>query len=346
MDMDLLSTTSTLYCAEDADDLASWDSDDWATPKSLAATDDEDPTPALIAAEQAFMPSLDYLHSIHPTARHDAVSWILKVHEFYRFRPVTASLAVNYLDRFLSSHSLPDVQGQSGKGSGAGDWPMQLLSVACLSVAAKMEETHVPLLVDLQILDPRYVFEPRTVRRMELLLMAALHWRMRSVTPFDFLEPLSSLFNAAYRRPLLSRAAVLVLKTHRVVDFLGFRPSVIASSAIFSAARELAVDDADLLNSLGDSFSKEMVGVCVQLMDEYLIDTCPSAQSRKPWLEPSAPPSPIGVLDAAACGSCDTNRSLPSAAVAEPPIKRRRLGDSHCTASIDTGDDGVGISPV
>ncbi|KAJ0973676.1 hypothetical protein J5N97_015641 [Dioscorea zingiberensis] len=293
------------------------------------------------------MPSPDYLHSsLDPTARHDAVSWILKVHEFYRFRPVTASLAVNYLDRFLSSHSLP---GQGGKGSAAGDWPLQLLSVACLSVAAKMEETQVPLLLDLQILDPRYVFEPRTIRRMELLLMAALHWRMRSVTPFDFLNSLSSLFSAAHRRPLLSRAAALVLKTHRVVDFLGYRPSVIASSAILSAARELtdsAVDDADLLlNSLGDPPSKEMVNGCLQLMDEYFIDTCPSSGLRKPRPEPSAPASPIGVLDAAACGSCDTNRSLPGEAQTEPPIKRRRLRDNHCTASIDTGNDDVGTNP-
>ena len=30
-------------------------------------------------------------------------------------------------------------------------WTMQLLAVACLSLAAKMEETEVPLSVDLQV---------------------------------------------------------------------------------------------------------------------------------------------------------------------------------------------------
>jgi len=30
-------------------------------------------------------------------------------------------------------------------------WPLQLLSVACLSLAAKMEETLVPSLLDLQV---------------------------------------------------------------------------------------------------------------------------------------------------------------------------------------------------
>lgn len=31
----------------------------------------------------------------------------MQVHAYYRFRPVTALLSVNYFDRFLSSHSLP-----------------------------------------------------------------------------------------------------------------------------------------------------------------------------------------------------------------------------------------------
>ena len=38
---------------------------------------------------------------------------------------------------------------QNGKA-----WVMHLLSVACLSLAAKMEEIEVPLLLDLQVLLP------------------------------------------------------------------------------------------------------------------------------------------------------------------------------------------------
>lgn len=97
---------------------------------------------------------------------------------------------------------------------------MQLLSVACVSVAAKMEESHVPLLLDLQLRDPTYVFEPRTIQRMELLLAAALRWRLRAVTPFDFLHHLAASPAVAALSPssssaLFSRAARLVLSTHR-----------------------------------------------------------------------------------------------------------------------------------
>lgn len=67
-------------------------------------------------------------------------------------------------------------------------WPFQLLSVACLSLAAKMEEPHVPQLLDFQILEPGFIFEPKTVQRMELRVMANLNWRLSSVTSFDYLD--------------------------------------------------------------------------------------------------------------------------------------------------------------
>jgi hypothetical protein len=66
------------------------------------------------------------------------------VQEYYGFLPLTAYLAVNYMDRFLSLHRLPQEDG----------WAMQLLAVTCLSLAAKMEETLVPSLLDLQAITP------------------------------------------------------------------------------------------------------------------------------------------------------------------------------------------------
>ncbi|KAJ6415855.1 hypothetical protein OIU84_004612 [Salix udensis] len=73
-------------------------------------------------------------------ARCEAVEWILKVNAHYSFTALTAVLAVNYLDRFLSSVHL-----QKEK-----PWMTQLAAVFCLSLAAKVEETQVPLLLDFQ----------------------------------------------------------------------------------------------------------------------------------------------------------------------------------------------------
>lgn len=74
-------------------------------------------------------------------ARGEAVEWILKVNGNYGFTALTAVLAINYLDRYLSS-----LRFQRDK-----PWMIHLVAVTCLSLAAKVEETQVPLLLDLQV---------------------------------------------------------------------------------------------------------------------------------------------------------------------------------------------------
>ncbi|KAG6421887.1 hypothetical protein SASPL_118446 [Salvia splendens] len=116
-------------------------------------------------------------HSLNLSpSRNQSVHWILKINAHYSFSPLTAILAVNYLDRFLSSlaHDKP--------------WMIHLAALTCLSLAAKLQETHVPLLLDLQVEETEYFFEPRTVQRMELLVLSALQWRMNPVTPVSFLD--------------------------------------------------------------------------------------------------------------------------------------------------------------
>ncbi|KAJ9705117.1 hypothetical protein PVL29_003253 [Vitis rotundifolia] len=111
-------------------------------------------------------------------ARRQAVEWMMKVNAHYGFSAVTAILAINYLDRFLSS---PHFQRDK-------PWMIQLAAVTCLSLAAKVEETQVPLLLDLQVEDSKYVFEAKTIQRMELLVLSTLQWKMNPVTPLSFID--------------------------------------------------------------------------------------------------------------------------------------------------------------
>ncbi|RWW71806.1 hypothetical protein BHE74_00020433 [Ensete ventricosum] len=71
-------------------------------------------------------------------------------------------------------------------------WATRLLSTACLSVAAKMEECRVPPLSEMQI--EGYAFDSNAVQRMELLLLDTLQWRTNCVTPFDYLSYFRSKF--------------------------------------------------------------------------------------------------------------------------------------------------------
>lgn len=104
-------------------------------------------------------------------------------------------------------------------------WSWQLLSVACLSLAAKLEETRVPSLLDLQILmEPfcRFMFKPATVQRMELSVMSSLNWRMHIITPFNFLDHfIAKLLYSCFESPfddrqftqISSRATDLILSS-------------------------------------------------------------------------------------------------------------------------------------
>lgn len=271
------------------------------------------------------MPHTDYFRlcqnrAAHRTSRQDSINSILKVHAHFQFKPVTVFLSINYFDRFLSLYTLPE----SG-------WPFQLLSVTCLSLAAKMEELDVPLLLDLQMFETTYIFEPKTIQRMELLVLSTLKWRLRSVTPFDYLHYFISMLpsSASNSDPVSVRHSVasdIILNTTRVIDFLRFPPSVIAAAAAISTAGD---GGGSLLDTFDDRVDTEMVRSCHQLMEEYLMDTCPSDGLKVASIEPLAPPSPSGVLDAAACASCDTHSenppTLPGSGDSEPDNKRRRL---------------------
>lgn len=231
-----------------------------------------------IEDEHNFVPGFDYLarfrsESLDASAREESVAWILKVQAYYGFQPLTAYLSVNYLDRFLYSRRLPQKNG----------WPLQLLSVACLSLAAKMEEPLVPPVLDLQVEGAKYIFEPRTIRRMELLVLSVLDWRLRSITPFSFIAYFackldSTGTNAGF---LISRATEIILSNIQEASFLEYWPSCIATAAILCAANEipkLSLVNPEHAESWCDGLRKEKIIGCYRLMQEFVIDN----SRRKP----------------------------------------------------------------
>lgn len=72
-------------------------------------------------------------------ARIEAIDWLLKVVSHYSLTTLTIVLAINYLDRFLLS-----LHFQSNKL-----WMFISFDRYLLSLAAKVQETQVPILFDL-----------------------------------------------------------------------------------------------------------------------------------------------------------------------------------------------------
>ncbi|KAL4644589.1 hypothetical protein ACB092_02G175700 [Castanea dentata] len=260
-------STPNLYCNEVSDDVVSsnaetCDQDFHATLDFLS--DEESSIISVFDSEIDQMLELELLHRLRGnpsiiSARKDAVNWMLK----------------------------------KGKG-----WPLQLLSVACLALAAKMEETSVPLLLDLQVKEPRFLFRPKTVQRMELFVMSNLKWRLRRTTPFDFVHyfiaKLSCLGSPLKDcSQVFSRASDLIISTCQVIDFLDYPPSSIAAAAVLCATDQY-VDDQEL-GYFHKRVRKEFVKKCYNLMKQT---KCILAHVKQKKLQPM-PPSTVGVTDAA-----------------------------------------------
>ncbi|VVB09827.1 unnamed protein product [Arabis nemorensis] len=119
----------------------------------------------MVEKETDFKPGIDYLNRLRSgdfefRLRNEATDWIWKACVHHHFGPLCIYLSINYFDRFLTTSELPKDK----------DWAIQLLAVSCLSLAAKMEETYVPQSLDLQVEDPKFVFEAKTIKIMELLI--------------------------------------------------------------------------------------------------------------------------------------------------------------------------------
>ena len=59
----------------------------------------------------------------------------------------------------------------------------------------------------------RFIFEPRTVCKMELLVLTALKWRLRSITPFTFIDFFAYKADPSgtYSRYLVAHATQIIL---------------------------------------------------------------------------------------------------------------------------------------
>uniref|UniRef100_A0A0D3H0C4 Cyclin C-terminal domain-containing protein n=1 Tax=Oryza barthii TaxID=65489 RepID=A0A0D3H0C4_9ORYZ len=203
-----------------------------------------------------------------------------------------------YMDRFLSLHRLP--------GNG---WAMQLLAVTCLSLAAKMEET---------LIDTRYIFEPRTIFRMELLVLDALDWRLRSITPFTFMYLFAFKVdpNGKHIRELIHQATQVTLATIHDTEFLDHCPSSIAAAAVLCASSEImqlvSIDHGTLVSWRIIGLDEEAIIRCYRLMQQLISSNNVGRESTE-------------ITMAATTTTATTAVSSEEVVSSSPPSKRRKM---------------------
>ncbi|CAI9752876.1 unnamed protein product [Fraxinus pennsylvanica] len=231
-------------------------------------------------------------------------------------------------------------------------WMSQLTAVACLSLAAKVEETQVPLLLDLQVEESKYVFEAKTIQRMELLVLSTLKWKMNPVTPISFfdhsLRRFGSMTNLHWEFMRRCESFLLsIITDHRLEHYL---PSVIAGATMIYVIREIKPCNAmKYENHLMDvlRISKESIDECSKLIREVIYGDGNKPCLKRKW--ESVPNSPHGVIDAYFSSDSSRNSWVSSSPVSsspEPLFKRSRARDQHMRlASLSSVSVGVGSTP-
>uniref|UniRef100_A0A453L0P5 Cyclin C-terminal domain-containing protein n=1 Tax=Aegilops tauschii subsp. strangulata TaxID=200361 RepID=A0A453L0P5_AEGTS len=160
--------------------------------------------------------------------------------------------------------------------------------------------------------DARYVFEAKTIQRMELLVLSTLKWRMQAVTPFSYLDYFLHQLSGgnAPSRQAVREATELILCISRGTSCLEFRPSEIAATVAAAVAGEEHTAHKPACCTHVD---KERVLSCHEAMIRTTGATVPPPKTAglmgsaySPAM--SAPRSPTGVLDLdAGYLSCPSN---------------------------------------
>ncbi|KAG2371884.1 hypothetical protein LR48_Vigan05g129900 [Vigna angularis] len=177
--------------------------------------------------EHEFMAPRSF-YSLSSNARHrmHAVSMIAKVATTEPMDTYIPYVAVNYFDRFISTNSLTELQGSSLLDK------VRLLAICCYTLSAKMRTKHFP---QKQFLTRKEaVYKTEVVMRIEFRILSGLDWRMRSITPFHFLDYYYPTFKriGGFKRQSINE---IIVQSQGEVYFAQFKPSEIAMSALLAA---------------------------------------------------------------------------------------------------------------
>ncbi|KAH6834338.1 hypothetical protein C2S53_012085 [Perilla frutescens var. hirtella] len=241
-------------------------------------------------------------------ARKQAVEFIFSISSYHGFSASATILAVNFLDRFMF-----DYANNFDKDK---PWLMQLVAVASLSLAAKVEETHVPLLVDLQVEDAKYLFEAKTIQRMELLILSALKWRMNSVTPLSFIDHIVrrlGLKSHVIHLEFLRSCENLILSVISDSRLLGYFPSVLATATMLHVVHqdECCANLIECENTMLDvlKISKKEVDDCYGLILDVVSSRSNNNPSKRKKMEFNGSSGRVIIDDDAGTNSYTSNDS-------------------------------------
>ncbi|KAK0162636.1 hypothetical protein PV327_006399 [Microctonus hyperodae] len=133
-----------------------------------------------------------YMFQRHPTLqprmRAILLDWLIEVCEVYKLHRETYYLAMDYIDRYLSTHqNVPKNQ-------------LQLIGITCLFIAAKVEEIYPPKIAEFAYVTDGACTEDEIIGK-ELIVLKGLGWNLSPVTPPGWLNVYMQLDSGDWERP-------------------------------------------------------------------------------------------------------------------------------------------------
>ncbi|KAL6135328.1 hypothetical protein ACLB2K_067556 [Fragaria x ananassa] len=297
---------------------------DLENPLTISHDIHSDSVTSLFSIESDHMPSENYFQTLQAgdfdiSIRREAIASISQL--CCNSDKFLSYLAVNYLDRFLSCQEKLFQQPKP--------WIIKLLAISCVSLAAKMKKTDFSIL-DFQS-DGGIIFDTRTIERMEFLILGALKWRMRSITPFSFILFFISLFkleDPPLRQALKARATQIIFKAQNDMKLLVFKPSIIAASGLLFASHELFPMQSPCFKKALSNCSfvnKVTLLQCYNCMQDSVVDEYDSVLEMV-----SSSVTPANVLDQTFSSSAESGRTTVTSITTlklERDIKRRKISE-------------------
>ncbi|KAL1134104.1 hypothetical protein V6Z11_A12G083800 [Gossypium hirsutum] len=184
--------------------------------------------------------------------------------------------------------------------------------------------------------EARYVFDSKTIQRMELLVLSTLQWRMNPVTPISFFDHITRRLGLRTHLhwDFLRRCEHLLLFLITDSRFVTYTPSILAAATMLHVIKEVEPChypeyQKQLIAVL--KACEDKVNACYKLISELLESQYKGNQGHKRKYK-SIPSSPNGVIDASfGCDSSDDSWAVTSSVSSSPQplFKRSRAQDQQ-----------------
>lgn len=197
---------------------------------------------------------MDHQEDLEWKMRGILVDWLIEVHTRFHLLPETLFLAVNIIDRFLSTKAV-----QLDR--------LQLVGVTAMFIASKYEEVLSP-----HVANFRHVaddgFTEAEILSAERYVLTALNYDLSYPNPMNFLRRISKADDYDIQTRTLAKYLMEIsLLDHR---FMSYLPSRIAAASMYMARKILERGEWNATLSHYAGYNEDEIEPVFQLMVDYL----------------------------------------------------------------------------